>query len=522
MEIGTYFFFRKNIFQQPGVCSFCGQVAELTSFDALEWAYVRMIPLFPVGHKRVTDQCSRCSRYRVYSLSKWQFSAAEYESLRRKIGSGQFDSPEIAFDFMRKTRLFKGLEPAITVAKKIETQFAGDEKVEASLVRWYNQNLVPTKLKQPSGSGEDAEVDKSQGSLAQALAYKREGRLLESAREFQRMTDFSKVEAIPLVNMSILMAKSHAPAEAFPFMGFVLSKFPKVAAGHEIFRKEFRNLEAQLGISESLLPKKSKVPAILSILVGLVVLGGVSWIQVYSYNHQELFLMNSLPVEVEISVDDSVYVLAQNEHRMVKVKEGFHQITALLENGQSQQTEVEIKNNPLERFQNEETAWVYNAFGATVLYWEEIMYVEEDYDPRKQADHKIYLGEPFYEFRDIDFRFRQPDPTATLNDHKSYVIKNQLTSFDSMGWCLPFLVEQGRVSPEWAMDIMELKLTYGGANLHLLHDYRSLDLPPELAERRESFFHGNFALGASLGRLEKIYADTTGRFDESLYGDHLY
>src|SRR5260370_14022113 len=70
--IGTWYYGKRRIHRYKSTCSFCNRTGELESFDTTLYFVVLMVPLFPLGQKRIFEQCPACKKHRVMSLKKWQ------------------------------------------------------------------------------------------------------------------------------------------------------------------------------------------------------------------------------------------------------------------------------------------------------------------------------------------------------------------------------------------------------------------------------------------------------------------
>ena len=70
--IGTWYYGKRHIHTFRDNCQFCGNHADLSSFDTTLYFVVVFVPLIPLGQKRIINQCSYCEKHRVSSLSEWE------------------------------------------------------------------------------------------------------------------------------------------------------------------------------------------------------------------------------------------------------------------------------------------------------------------------------------------------------------------------------------------------------------------------------------------------------------------
>jgi tetratricopeptide (TPR) repeat protein len=74
--IGTWYYGKRHIHTRQGTCEFCGNTAELSSYDTTLFFVVVFVPLLPLARKRILEQCACCQKHRVLSLARWQEAKA--------------------------------------------------------------------------------------------------------------------------------------------------------------------------------------------------------------------------------------------------------------------------------------------------------------------------------------------------------------------------------------------------------------------------------------------------------------
>src|SRR3990172_7905600 len=72
--IGTHYYGKKNLQVRNDVCRSCGRAANLSSYDTRLWFVIFFIPVIPLGRKRITDECSSCSRHWAADQDKWEMA----------------------------------------------------------------------------------------------------------------------------------------------------------------------------------------------------------------------------------------------------------------------------------------------------------------------------------------------------------------------------------------------------------------------------------------------------------------
>jgi tetratricopeptide (TPR) repeat protein len=88
--IGTWYYGKSRVFRRHGVCSTCGTINTLTSYDTTLFFVFIFVPLIPLGRKRVIQQCSACQQHRVAPLDKWERDKERvFAELNETLQSGQ-------------------------------------------------------------------------------------------------------------------------------------------------------------------------------------------------------------------------------------------------------------------------------------------------------------------------------------------------------------------------------------------------------------------------------------------------
>ncbi len=70
--IGTWYYGKRNLQTHQGVCRACQRITTLSTYDTRLYVVVLMVPIIPLGRKRIIDQCAACSRHMVLPFPEWQ------------------------------------------------------------------------------------------------------------------------------------------------------------------------------------------------------------------------------------------------------------------------------------------------------------------------------------------------------------------------------------------------------------------------------------------------------------------
>lgn len=70
--IGTWYYGKRDVHRIKGSCEFCGSLGELSSYDTTLYFVVVFVPVIPLQHYRVLEECPACQKHRVINARKWK------------------------------------------------------------------------------------------------------------------------------------------------------------------------------------------------------------------------------------------------------------------------------------------------------------------------------------------------------------------------------------------------------------------------------------------------------------------
>jgi hypothetical protein len=103
---GTWYYGKSNVQSYVGVCRACGRQATLTSYDTTLFVVVVLIPIIPLGRKRIIEKCGACSRHLAMPLADYR----EAESRMHQTLEAYRQSPsdaEAAKEFLKSVCSFR-------------------------------------------------------------------------------------------------------------------------------------------------------------------------------------------------------------------------------------------------------------------------------------------------------------------------------------------------------------------------------------------------------------------------------
>ena len=116
---GTWYYGKTNRRTHQGVCSQCHHQTELKSYDTRLWAVVLYIPVFPLGRKRVIEECSVCSRHGVMPLDDWHRVQRRCQETVAAYQQSPADT-ELAKEALLAIASYRDVDGFVELAKLIE------------------------------------------------------------------------------------------------------------------------------------------------------------------------------------------------------------------------------------------------------------------------------------------------------------------------------------------------------------------------------------------------------------------
>jgi tetratricopeptide (TPR) repeat protein len=130
--IGTHYYGKKNRTARTAACQSCHRVGALQSFDTRLWLVILFIPVIPLKHKRITDQCPSCTRH-------YAADADVYEQNKQLQVSGALDrfrrepSPEAALQVHGMLLAFHESDQAAQFRDSVRQRFPSEAELMAGL-----------------------------------------------------------------------------------------------------------------------------------------------------------------------------------------------------------------------------------------------------------------------------------------------------------------------------------------------------------------------------------------------------
>src|SRR5688572_19503701 len=125
---GTWYYGKKNVQQYQGVCRTCKNHATLTSYDTRLYVVVLMIPIIPLGRRRIIEECSACTYHGAMPLADWQRAQKRADETIAAYRAKPTDA-ELAKEALGAVAGYRNLPAFLSLAPEIEKNLANDAKV---------------------------------------------------------------------------------------------------------------------------------------------------------------------------------------------------------------------------------------------------------------------------------------------------------------------------------------------------------------------------------------------------------
>ncbi len=414
--IGTWYYGKHCVHRRKDVCSFCNAVGELASYDTTLYFVVFFIPLFPLGRKRVLEECPYCKKHRVLPLAQWE--AAKEADTARMLEALQRDPDDretilgalgLAAQYQDET-LFNKLAGTLAEHRK------EDAAIQAQLGYGYSYFVRYAEAEQALRAALAVE-DNADLRRDLALVLLKQLRPEEARPYLQRILDNRVREEAGLIYLLVEAYQARGlHREALEVMDQRDEAFPDLAADKDYKKQRKTSLRyqdsgrpvkpAMLSESGQAGYREGGVGARVAKIVGpalvlgllAVYLGSALWIG----QARKVYVVNGLDKAYAVTINGAEHTLPPGAATPLRVAEGevtveFRGAAVPLE-PVSCRVETPFFSRP---FANR--TFVINPDQLALLVWEQAEYSEV---PRPvQAPSQLQVGKVLHAFEGLDLEF---------------------------------------------------------------------------------------------------------------------
>ena len=434
--IGTSYVGKRNRQVRSGVCRSCGRNARLESYDTRLWFVVIFVPVFPLGRKRIIDQCSVCRRHFVAQKDQYEVSRQLGISAARD-NYRQNPSPATALQVHGTLLGFHDHTGAAEFRNEVLERFPDDAELNAGLASHLEQVGQFDEAARLYQRAFELCPDLPQARVPVARQLMRAGKLDEARDllQFLMARGSAKLYSLaPLEELAQRYQKSRRHVDALKLCQHIVSELPAVGQDHR-FRKFVRASEKFSPSPESILPELKggwlglfnfKNPAytgrqrfvafaavaLLLLAIGLIVNNE------HRRQHRTLHVFNAFAQPARVQIDGAETSVEPGQIQ-IPISEGHHQakITGPIE----QQVDFDVEAGYFAHW-FKDPVWVLNIGGAAILSDSTIVYAVNP----QPGTRRLIIGEPFTYRAHVDYAFVAPPPNLQIEGHAQQVTKTHL------------------------------------------------------------------------------------------------
>ncbi len=412
--IGTWYYGKTDIHRLKGVCEFCGNMGELSSYDTTLYFVVVFIPVIPITKYRVLEECPSCQKHRVIKARQWkELKEATINEVMAKLEANPRD----------KVALLEALDAVIGYQEKplldklvpITHNFNDDADVQAKLAACYNYFSLREEATEAYKRSLLAE-DRPETRENLAFNLLRAGQPEEAYSLARHVIEEKKREKLYLPFLLIDTYQSQGKhQQALDLLDELEEAFPELAQD-----KDVKKLRAQsnkylasgkpvkratlVDSSRGGVQQGSNLSKWVPILIASFLIIGYFARTFYLGENCSVYLLNGAGKPYEVKVQDKTYILQPGSPQLIQVPEGELVVESTEKNYQIPPVTCKVETNFWSRC-FKRPVFVVNPDEAAVLSSETSIYAKNPPKPPPPVyiDAKSFhvVDEPDYLFTDF-------------------------------------------------------------------------------------------------------------------------
>jgi tetratricopeptide (TPR) repeat protein len=434
--IGTHYYGKKNQSNRVGACASCRRTTNLESYDTRLWFVFFLIPVIPLGRKRIIDKCPHCTRHFVVD-------ADTYEQNRQLQVSGSMEqyrreaTPEAALRAHAQLLGYRDIDQAVEFRHSVLERFPDNATLRTGLAAQLDQMSIHDEAAKLFEEAFALDPDLPDARIGVARRRMATGNLDEARELLDFLESPGSGQHFSLGPLDILSSYYQGQGrheEALELAEHLLTELPDAGQQHG-YRSFVKKSERALGRKETILPPRRRSLRGLfraqdpsyapwqrrlfwtGLVVGLVAIG-LMLNNEYIRRHRTLHVVNACGKPVEVRIDDEVPISVAREGRL-SLSEGRHRIRV---SGPLEETlELDVEARFFDRwFKN--PVWVLNPGGEAVLD-EMTLYYSVQPQP---GSHNLLTGQSLITRANIDYPFEAPPTSLEVKGKNAQVMKTAI------------------------------------------------------------------------------------------------
>lgn len=522
--IGTMYYGKKNVHEHQGNCESCTRHTTLRSYDTTKYFVIAYIPIFPLGKKRVIDECSICRRHHVLKLSQWEKMKIEASEESYNLWFQEPNDIEKARKLLETIILFRNVELLNSIKQDMKNSCINNPEILALLgdaLVFFNQLDEAESVFEAllSMKGDIIVREKLAEILAKNLKPDKARNLLTHIFDF---ANDSKLYYVFLIIESYQFIGEHS--NALELIDKVEEVFPEMKNDKKLknYRKKsekYYNTDKSVK-GELISTKTSKtegsnfsfalpkfVPLIMILFLILIYASASFFMGLF----RSVYVVNGLETSYSIEIDGDKVNLPPKGIEKIKVSEGTKKVSIVDSDIIEGEFEFEI-NTPFWKRPFIKKLYILNPDKVAVLLRDETIYVTDDYKGDLSYDdlsYKYYTGNNFYEMNRVNFLFKEFPEEIEMSLDK--VKRTRLAHIEDIYPMRQYMDVLDDVGYQQALSHIESKIMYNP------DDERSLQLFTYYSDEESciDFFRSKLEDRPVLVNLHIYYQNLMEEYDPS-------
>jgi tetratricopeptide (TPR) repeat protein len=429
---GTWYYGKKNVQQYEGVCRACHQRTTLKSYDTRLYVVFLMVPIFPLGRKRIIEECAACRRHHAASLAEYrkvqERARQAIDAFCRKPGDA-----DLAEEVISACLGFRDLTSFLEVAPQLEAHQANSARILKLLAGTHDAFGRLADCERVLSAALQAEdEDETREMLADCLI--RQDRPDEAAPYVQHIIDDGipdRVDHLYQLAQAYQLRAEHDKALAlFDHCERILPAIAEDATFSRLRAESTKRLGTNVAVKPSEVVKltrrkaswkKFRKTAPLVLAVAVLAYLSLAWIQGL---RREVFVVNGLHRPYTVRLQGKEYKLNPQQVTKVRTGEGDLEFEILDLPAPAATQKVRVQSGFLTRPFRRHT-FVLNPDGAAILRRTRVHYSarsSEDAEP----ETLFAAGDALHEFSGIHYAFEEFPESISVESHSSRTTRDGL------------------------------------------------------------------------------------------------
>ncbi len=254
--VGTTYFGKRNLEQYPGVCQWCNNATTLSDYETGYWICLIFIPVIPLGRRMILNECPVCTRHSAISLREWE--RVREASITDGIHalSSQGNNPEKALELLGTYTAFKQYDQARELAVTIKSNNWNSYDVLLAVAGWFDEMGMQREADECFDRCLKLDYDCPASKHIRCITHIQEGELIPARELATEMFNMEPMEKLPVMSLlADAFEQSHQLPDAYELHKMMLGRVPELRDDKE-FCKHIRKIEQQIGVFESVVPKR--------------------------------------------------------------------------------------------------------------------------------------------------------------------------------------------------------------------------------------------------------------------------